>query len=392
MKQIAVGLMSGTSLDGIDVVIAEIELTNESKHIQTLAFETYPYDPSIKKRIRVILESDRVSPSVLCSLNVELAHAYAAAVLSLCQSAKIDTKTIDFVASHGQTIYHIAENQDDLMRSSLQLGDGPTLANLLKTTVVSNFRTADIAQGGQGAPLVPYVDYLSFKDKHEHRALLNIGGISNLTVIPKDGREEDVFAYDTGPGNMMIDRAMEMLYNTTYDQHGEVAASGHLNHSLYDDIMAHPYMNITPPKSTGREVFGVTYTDALLTKYQHVPNEDIIHTLTYVTAASIHQSYLNFIKPLVALDAIYVSGGGVHNDTLLSMLKQLMPEINIQPAETLGISSDAKEALAFLILGYQTLKKIPNNLPSATGAKRKTILGQVSYYDDMEDTDETSPL
>lgn len=379
MKQTAVGIMSGTSLDGIDVVVAEVERVNECIQINQLAFQTFPYPKNLLDKVKKAIESD-VSIAHICSLNIELSHAYAECVLSLLKSSNIALKDIDFISSHGQTMFHITEDTEHVVKSTLQLGDGPTLANKLQTTVINNFRTADMAHDGQGAPLVPYVDYVLFKDKHKNRALLNIGGISNITVIPKQALESDVKAFDIGPGNMMIDDAMSLLFNQKYDDKGQTAKKGHIHHALLEELNHHPFIKLNPPKSTGREQFGRQYTKELIKKYEHIAPEDIIHTLTMFSATSIARSLKRFVEPFVKLDELFISGGGVHNLFLMERLQEMMPSMDIKSIEALHMSSDAKEAIAFLILGFETLHMRPNNLPSATGATKKTILGQVSYY------------
>jgi anhydro-N-acetylmuramic acid kinase len=379
MKQTAVGIMSGTSLDGIDVVVAEVERVNEYIQINQLAFQTFPYPRDLLDKVKNAIESD-VSIAHICSLNIELSHAYADCVLSLLRSSNIPLKDIDFVSSHGQTMFHITEDTNHFVKSTLQLGDGPTLANKLQTTVINNFRTADMVHDGQGAPLVPYVDFLLFKDKHKNRALLNIGGISNITVIPKQALESDVKAFDIGPGNMMIDDAMSLLFNQKYDDKGQTAKKGHIHHALLEELNIHSFIKLNPPKSTGREQFGRQYTKELIKKYEHIAPEDIIHTFTMFSAISIAESLKRFVEPHVKLDELFISGGGVHNLFLMEKLQVMMPSIDIKSIEALHMSSDAKEAIAFLILGFETLHMRPNNLPSATGATKKTILGQVSYY------------
>lgn len=379
MKQTAVGIMSGTSLDGIDVVVAEVERVNEYIQINQLAFQTFPYPKNLLDKVKNAIESD-VSIAHICSLNIELSHAYADCVLSLLKSSNIALKDIDFIASHGQTMFHITEDTNHFVKSTLQLGDGPTLANKLQTTVINNFRTADMVHDGQGAPLVPYVDYVLFKDKHKNRALLNIGGISNVTVIPKQALESDVKAFDIGPGNMMIDDAMSLLFNQKYDDQGLTAKKGHIHHALLEELNHHPFITLSPPKSTGREQFGRQYTKELIKKYEHIAPEDIIHTLTIFSATSISHSLKRFVEPNVKLDELFISGGGVHNVFFMEKLKEMMPSMDIKSIEALHMSSDAKEAIAFLILGFETLHMRPNNMPSATGATKKTILGQVSYY------------
>jgi anhydro-N-acetylmuramic acid kinase len=380
MKRMAVGIMSGTSLDGIDVCLAQVEGTSKETQVEILAFETYPMEDNLKGLIKEAMHPSTCTPALMSSLNMMLGYTFGDAVVKLCSSYGIQSEELDFVASHGQTIWHINEDDGLYVKSSLQLGDGAAIAAKVKTTVITNFRTADIAAGGVGAPLVPYVDYLLFSDDHKHRSLHNLGGISNMTVLQKGGREEDMIAFDTGPANLMMDRAMMVLYGKAYDQDGQIASSGKKIPELHRLLMSHPYLNEKPPKSTGRELFGDAYTDEILHLFQHEKKEDIMYTLTMFTKDSIVKAYQDFILNHIKLDEIIFSGGGAYNQFLLEEMKKSMPDINILKLEDIGFDSKAKEALAFLILGNETINHKPSNLLKATGAKRKAILGQIQYY------------
>jgi len=264
------------------------------------------------------------------------------------------------------------------MKSSLQLCDGCVLANLTNIQVVSNFRTADIAQGGQGAPLVAYANFVLFKDDHKNRMLQNIGGIANLTYIRQGSVLEDVIAFDNGPGNMMIDYAMQKLFNKPYDMNGDVAQSGYLIQALFDEIIQHPYFSKVPPKTTGREVFGQAYCDNLIEKYKQAKSADIICTLTHVTAYTIATSYAHFCENYQSTDEIILCGGGARNRTLVDLIRHYTQASSVKTIEAYGYDGDYYEALAFLILANETLQGQPSNIPSATGAKKQTILGQIS--------------
>lgn len=380
MKQMAIGIMSGTSLDGIDVVVANIEGTYLSTKVEIVAFQTIPIDEPLKEEIRQAMNEKAATPALLSSLNMKLGYAFGHAAKKVCEDAHISLELIDFAASHGQTIWHINENQGHLIQSSLQLGDPSAIASILKTTVVSNFRNADIASGGVGAPLVPYVDFILFSDPQRSRSLHNLGGISNLTYLPKGASENDVIALDTGPANMMIDHAMQILYQKPYDENGQIAKQGKLIPKLYQEIMNYLFFRLEPPKSTGREVFGNQLTDQIISTYSNEKPEDIIHTLTMITIQSIVDAYQTWIIPKHGLDEIIFSGGGAYNSFILESIQKQLPETKILKLEDLGFHSKAKEALAFLILGHETLSLKPSNLLKATGAKRKVILGQVTYW------------
>lgn len=379
MKKLAIGIMSGTSLDGIDVVIVEIEkIENDSKY-EALYFETFKYEEGLLTKIKKSLSNEESSSELICSLNFELGFAYGEAVKKLCDLYKISLNDIDFIASHGQTIYHISENNNGYVKSSLQLGEGSVIANMCNTTVVSNFRCADISVGGQGAPLVPYADFILFGNKNVSRVTNNIGGISNVTVLDKSGDINDIIAFDTGVGNMMIDYACKMLLGIDYDNKGLIARSGKVIDQLLEELLTHKFLFKYPPKSTGREEFGDQYTKNIINRFREFKPEDIICTLTHFTASSIVSAYKSYIITKVDIDEIIISGGGAYNDYLIDLLKEKFTNIKVLTLEDLGMNSSSKEALAFVVLGNETLNMNYSNIKSATGAKRNVILGQINY-------------
>jgi len=380
MKKMAVGIMSGTSLDGIDICLAEIDGSFLQTKVKVLAFETYPIETNLMKKIKDAMKEDTCTPQLISSLNMELGYAFGDAVLALCKSHGIDSNDLFFVASHGQTIWHINEDDGEYIKSSLQLGDGSAIASKVKTTVISNFRTADIAAGGVGAPLVPYVDYVLFSDSKKTRALHNLGGISNMTVLKAGGSLDEMIAFDTGPANLMIDYAMMTLFGKSYDQNGYTASQGKVIQPLHQLLMAHPYLDQKPPKSTGRELFGDAYTKDILEIFKDEKKEDLVRTFTEFTKDSIVKAYKDFVMKDLKLDEIIFSGGGAYNRFLIDAIKKELNDVSIMTLEELGYDSKAKEALAFLILGNETMNHKPSNAIKATGAKRQTILGQVSYY------------
>lgn len=379
MKKYAIGIMSGTSLDGIDVSLVEISGVKKSTVVKELFSNTYSYESKMIQRIKDAISIDKSTSELLCSLNVELAILYSECVFKLLEECRYSIDNIDFIASHGQTIYHIGTNHGDTVKSSLQLGDGSVLANLTNTTVVSNFRQADIACGGQGAPLVPYADYILFSSDTKTRCMQNIGGISNVTVLPKSEELSDVFAFDNGPGNMMIDYAVKILYGENYDKGGLIAQRGTLIKKMFEEVLSLEFFKVKPPKSTGRELFGNQYTKYLIHKYAASNKEDIIATLTHITAYSIAQSYQKFVLNKYKIDEVLISGGGSHNKTLVQLIKQYLKKEEVFLLDEYGVSSDYKEAIAFVILANETLHRNPSNVKGATGAQREAILGQVSY-------------
>ena len=379
MKKLAIGIMSGTSLDGIDVLISEIEGSSTHTKIKPIAFKTYPFEETLLHKIKRAFTLDQSSSALLCSLNFELGEVFASAAKRLVEEEHMKMDSIDFIASHGQTIYHISTPTDDLIKSSLQLGEGAVIASMCNTTVVSNFRAADIAAGGQGAPLVPFADYILFMDSKKNRAIHNIGGIANQTVLPKASSLDDVFAFDSGPGNMMIDYAVKKLYDKPFDEDGKIARSGKIIPKMLNELLNIPYLKSKPPKSTGRELFGDSYTEMIITKYKAHNKADIISTLTHLTSRTIIDSYKDFVLPKVKLDEIIFCGGGSYNTYLIETISEGLPGISIKKLEDLGYDSASKEALAFIILGNETLNHQPSNVMGATGAKKHVILGQVNY-------------
>ncbi|MFW5889160.1 MAG: anhydro-N-acetylmuramic acid kinase AnmK [Bacillota bacterium] len=377
MKKLAISMMSGTSLDGIDILLGGIEGSKESTTVNVIHTKTYPYEDKLLKKIKNAISLTDSTSKLLCSLNYELAEAYSKCVFAFCEEFKIDIAKIDFIANHGQTIYHIAENETGYVKSSLQLGDGSVLANLTNTLVVANFRMADIARGGNGAPLVPYANYVLFKDKCKNRVLQNIGGIANLTYLPKNCKIDDIIAFDNGPGNMMIDYAMQVLFNKKYDEFGLIAKTGSIIKDMFDEVINHPYFTKQPPKSTGRELFGKEYCDYLLNKYQNFAKADLICTFTNISAYTIAKSYQNFLDNSKIAEII-ISGGGAKNKTLIDLIKDYSNIKAVYVLEDYGYDSDYFEALAFLILANETLLGNPTNIPKATGANDYALLGQIS--------------
>ena len=376
---LAVGLMSGTSLDGVDVVLCDITGKDEDTQVKQLNFKTYEIPEYLRDKIRKCCSRELVPVELICSLNFELGQLFAEAVKKLCKESSVNLEDIAFIASHGQTIFHIPKAFSDYIPSTLQIGEAAIIANECRTTVISNFRVMDMAVGGEGAPLVPYSEYLLYADENQAVALQNIGGIGNVTFLPKKGDFTKVIAFDTGPGNMMIDGAVQKLYEKKFDKNGEYASKGKLIPLLAEELKNHPYFALDIPKTTGRELFGEHYTYTLLEKYQDYNKNDIIFTLTWFTAYSIAYHYKKYFIHQYNLDKCIIAGGGAYNKCLINLIKKELPEIKILIQEDLGYSSEAKEAIAFVILGNQTYHMRPSNVPSATGARKNVILGQITY-------------
>ncbi len=376
-----IGIMSGTSVDGIDVCLCDIEGVDSDTEISLLDFDTYPFTPEMREDILRAMDVRQATLPLISSLNFALSYAYADAVKDMIARNNLQTKDIEFVATHGQTIYHDPEALTGTVPSTLQIGDGTVLSQLLGITVVWNFRPADMAAGGQGAPLVPYVDKIMYSSS-VNRGLLNIGGISNITVLSasEDQSSEDVLAFDLGPGNMMVDAACDRLFGISYDADGHIGRSGAVDDGLLLKLMQMDYFDVKPPKSTGRELFGVQLTNKILNEYSLSP-EDFVATFTEFTAKSIADGLGKFVNPYVGshLDELIVSGGGAYNSFLVERIQANLPDTKVMIQEDLGFSSDAKEAVAFCILGNQTIHHLPSNLPEATGATRPAVLGTIAY-------------
>ena len=376
---LAVGLMSGTSLDGVDTVLCEISGQDESTKVKQLYFKTYDIPESLRTKIRKCCSRELIPVDLICSLNFELGYLFADSVKSLCKDANVKLEDLSFIASHGQTILHIPKPYDDYVPSTLQIGEAAIIANECKTKVISNFRVMDMAVGGEGAPLVPYSETLLYSEKNQAVALQNIGGIGNVTVLPKKGDTKKVIAFDTGPGNMMIDEAVRTFYGKKYDTDGYYARQGNLISSLAAELKEHPYFNLEIPKTTGREMFGEHFTKSILEKYHSCEPNDLIHTFTWFTAYSIAYHYKKYLISEYGLKKCIIGGGGAYNSYLLELIRNEIPEVTVMTQEEHGFSSEAKEALAFVILGNQTYHRSPSNVPSATGAKKSVILGQITY-------------
>ncbi len=379
-----IGLMSGTSFDGIDACLVKITGNGLSTEIEIIEFETYPYKEEIRELIFDASKEQTGRVDKICQLNFTLGKLFADAAGQIAEKSSIPISDIDIIGSHGQTIYHISslkEKADKKVRSTLQIAEPSTIAQETGVTTVADFRTRDIAAGGEGAPLVPYADFILFGKDGIGRAVQNIGGIANVTFLPAGCSINEIIAFDNGPGNMIIDRFAEIITEgkLKYDKDGELASKGKLNQDLLERLCSHPYLSIPPPKSTGREDFGIQFSDNLYEelKRDNVDFLDTITTVTVFTAKSISDSYRKYIQPSYKLSEVVMSGGGVYNPILFQFLKEYLENINIRKVEEFGIPSDAKEALAFAILANETICGNPGNVPSATGARERVVLGKI---------------
>jgi anhydro-N-acetylmuramic acid kinase len=393
------GLNSGTSMDGIDAAVFSIgpdrgapaepvavasgsDLNLPALKMELLHSELVEFAPTFKHQLARLVAEGQTDLRQICLLNASLGEIFAQASLQVIRAARRKGIEIDLIGSHGQTIWHAPDLSQFWGMSTagtLQLGDPSVIAARTGVTTIGDFRTADVALGGQGAPLTSFADQVIFGKSRTALGVLNLGGIANITVI--DDRGQAVMAFDTGPANVLIDEAMRMLYQREFDENGAVAASGTANARILKELLALPYLHLAPPKTTGRELFGRTMATTLVEQWQasDISPADIVATLTAYTAASIVAAYEQFIAPVVVLEDLVLAGGGESNSTLVAMLTSMWPTaLTIRRHEDFGVSPKFKEALLFALLAYTTNFGIPNNVPACTGATKRICLGKLA--------------
>ena len=397
---IVAGVMSGTSADGINVALVRIndsqsatgpsrrgQFGGRGRPLQTpqptlIAHEEFPFPARVRRTILQMMNAESASVADLARLNFLLGELYADAVAKAAREHRVN---VDLVGCHGQTIYHQGKPAAFLGRKlavTWQTGEGAAVAARLGVPVVSDFRPGDMAAGGKGAPLVPFFDYLFYRDEGVGRIAQNIGGIANLTAIPAGASLHDVIAFDTGPGNMVIDAVMDELYGRRYDRDGKVAASGRVLEPLISRLLRADFFRQKPPRTAGREEFGREYVRRFLRMCGSAPKPDVAATATALTVRAIGDAIARYVVSRKRrYQEIIVAGGGTKNRTLMAMLREeLRPKgIAVRRSDEFGVPSEAKEAMAFAVLAYETWNGRPSNVPSATGAKRPAILGKISY-------------
>jgi len=365
--------MSGTSTDGIDVALVELATRGDGYHIRSVVSRTEPYSAALRRRLLAAAERTPISSADLARLHADLGLALARAVQRLGRRLS----RIDLIGSHGHTIFHGPPGAGRGTPCTLQIGEAAIIAAHTGITTVADFRPADVALGGQGAPLVPHVHALLFRDRKRNRAVNNIGGISNVTYLPASARRA-ILAFDTGPGNMIIDAVTAAVTNgrLQFDLDGRLAAGGRVDTSILEILLRHPYLRRKPPKSTGREQFGGAFVEDFLrqAKRRRLPAADVVATATAFTAQSIGRAYRDFLG---SVDEAYLCGGGSRNPTLMKMLKAELPRVKVGLTDDLGVDADAMEAIAFAVLAIECVRGRAAGIPAVTGAKRAAILGKI---------------
>ena len=376
-----IGLMSGTSADGITAALAKFTGTGENVAVELIGYKTYPYDEKVRNRVFSLFKPDRSTVRDVCEMNFVMGEAFAEAADNLIADLGVQCGDVDLIGSHGQTIWHQPEAplvSRFSANSTLQIGEPAVISEKTGFPVIADFRKADMAVGGEGAPLTPYLDYVLHRDRDENRVLQNIGGIANLTYLPASASISDVIAFDTGPGNMIIDALVKRFTGESLDVDGSLARSGEINSVLLDELMAHPYYSQRPPKTTGREVFGVGYSEEIASRARElgISLESLIATVTAHTVETIIHAYKTYLPD--EIDAVYVSGGGAKNPAIVDGLRKGL-NVPVYDYSSLGFPGEAKEAVLMALLANEHVMGTPCNVISATGVRRQVVLGYCTW-------------
>jgi anhydro-N-acetylmuramic acid kinase len=378
----ACGIMSGTSRDGVDVAIVKIDGKFPKNRIELIYSGVFEYPAPLRDLL--MSSPENLTVEDVTGLDFRLGKIFGESAARAIENAGLKPDKVDAIGSHGQTLLHLPQGRDiggENVRSTLQVGSGAVIAQTVGIRTVSDFRSADIAVGGEGAPLVPVFDYVTLRSSKHSRVALNIGGIANLTAMPKKAAIGDIVAFDTGPGNCMIDTAVRLKAGgeMRFDRNGALARLGGVDEACVHEVLAHPYFSRKPPKTTGWEEFGEAYTlkvvEAMAERGRSI--KDMVRTLTEITAVTIADAIEHFVRPHMAVDEIVVTGGGSHNSMLMASLKGRLPETVIDVGEAYGLSSDFKEACAFAYLAYLCLNDIPANIVSQAAGLEPAILGAI---------------
>jgi len=379
------GLMSGTSADGIDVALVRVEGRPPGLRARLEGFACFPYPQRVRREILRIASGEPASAGEIAKLDVLVGELFAKAALDACKKFRVSPRNVNLIGSHGQTIFHQGQAAPYLgtrrIAATLQIGEPAVIAARTGIPTAGDFRPADLAVGGQGAPLVPFVDYLLYRHPRRGRVALNIGGIANLTAIPAGARPGDVFAFDTGPGNMVIDALAARMTagRLRYDRGARIARRGLMVPGLLAELLKDPFFARKPPKSAGREEFGAAFVARAMrwAERNRVRAEDVLHTATVLTPVTIVKAVRRWVAPRMRVDDLIVSGGGAHNPMVMERLRAGLSGVTIVPSSAFGVPEDAKEAFAFAVLAYETCHGRPANLPGATGARQSVVLGKL---------------
>ncbi|MGH9352511.1 MAG: anhydro-N-acetylmuramic acid kinase [Terriglobia bacterium] len=380
----AVGLISGTSMDGIDAALIEIRGSADHPRVRLKAFGAFPYPAAVRKALLDIASGKPSTAGEISGLNYRVGALFARAALAVCQRGRVNPERLYVIGSHGQTIFHQGPQGRRERKlhpaSTLQIGESAVIAERTGACVVADFRAADLAAGGQGAPLVPIVDYLLLRNAKLGSITLNLGGIANLTAIPPGAQVDDVFGFDTGPANMVIDSLAAHFTHgrETYDADGQWARRGVEIEPLLAEILHAPFFRRPPPKSAGREQFGGEFVDRHFLAGRRSRPQDLLATATELTARSVAEAVTRFVMTRGSFHCLIVSGGGARNQFLMQRLRALLPDLIFHPSDDFGLPVDAKEAIAFALLADRTLHGLPGNLPAVTGARRAVVLGKIA--------------
>ena len=380
-SKLIIGTLSGTSVDSVDIVLVRISEYGVNTKLEVLNYAQYAFPCEIKNFILKCTSPEHSNVADICKLNFILGRLFSDKINIFIRESGFSNSEIFCIGSHGQTIYHIPSNEKYFGyngKSTLQIGDPSVIANLTEITTIGDFRCADIAVGGTGAPLVPYLDYILFNAPYKSRLLINIGGIANLTFLEADCKIEKVIAFDTGPGNMIIDSITRRLFNKEYDFNGEIALSGKFSKELFEYILGiDNFYNAEIPKSTGREYYGDDFVNRVLAFSEDIKANDIVHTVSEYTVYCVYSNYKKFIDSSEFPDEILLSGGGASNSFLVNSFSQYFENSSIKMIDESGITSDNKEAVLFAVLANETINGNHSNVKNATGAKKNAILGKI---------------
>jgi len=382
--RLVVGLMSGTSVDGVSAVLVKLRGSGLDTRFKILGYNTYRYPREVREKIFELFNPDTGSVDKICLLNFIIGEIFSEAAIKIVEEAGYNIDDIDLIGSHGQTIYHIPymkKVNGYRSRSTLQIGEPSVIAEKTGVITIADFRPRDIAAGGQGAPISAYADYILFRHPEKTRAIQNIGGIANVTFLPKNCMLDNVLAFDTGPGNMIIDGVVKIKTNgrLTYDRDGKIAKKGKVNKKLLDILLKHKFIWKKPPKTTGRGEFGLSFSKKVIEMAEEmgICFEDLVATVTAFTAKSIEINYNLFLNPISRIDEVILGGGGVYNKTLVKMIKEYLKPIRVSRHEDYGIPEQAKEPLMIAILANEAISGNYNNVPTATGASKPVVMGKI---------------